>query len=76
MYLAFSTLTDYYLSVYCFATPLSYVKFVSKYLHWQSTLEWFASLFSAQHQVLNAMFSKSWKPGENIAILSSGPRKN
>ena len=25
-------------------------------------------VYSAQHQVLNAMFSKSWKPGENIAI--------
>ena len=73
MYLAFGTLTDYYVSVYCFATPLSSISLFRNIFtdnrHWSDS-----PVYSAQHQVLNAIFSKSWKPGENIAITVRNTR--
>jgi len=60
MYLAFGTLMDYYVSVYCFATPLSSISLIQNIFtdnRHRSDLP----VYSAQHQVLNAMFSKSWK---------------
>ena len=73
MYLAFGTLMDYYLWDYCFATPLSSISLFRNIFtdnrHWSDS-----PVYSAQHQVLNAIFSKSWKPGENIAITVRNTR--
>jgi len=73
MYLAFSTLTDNYVPVYCFATPLSSISLFQNIFtdnrHWIDS-----PVYSAKHQVLNAIFSKSWKSGENIAITVRNTR--
>ena len=73
MNLAFGTLTDYYVSVYCFSTPLSSIGLFRNIFtdnqHWSDS-----PVYSAQHQVPNAIFSKSWKPGENIAITVRNTR--
>jgi len=65
--LAFGALKDHYVSVYWFATPLSSISLFRNIFtanrHWR-----YSPVYSAQHQVRNAMFSKSWKPGENIAL--------
>ena len=56
MYPAFGTLTDFYLSVYCFATPLSSISLFRNIFtdnrHWSDS-----PVYSAQHQVPNAIFS-------------------